>query len=128
MGLDTLVRGTVATANRVTSSLQVTVMHRAWIGRDVNTKPRYGDPIARKALVERKQRWFRSPSGENVQSRTYIAFLEPIPANGADTRQEPIDGRDVLTLPDGTTGPILDVSGFMDPGTGAPYYAEVYLG
>ena len=35
---------------------------------------------------------------------------------------------DKIVLPDGTTGPILDMSGFIDAGTGHPIATEVFLG
>ncbi len=43
-------------------------------------------------------------------------------------RQNPIDPRDKIVLPDGTTGPIVDVSGFVDQSTNLPYFSDVSLG
>ncbi len=49
---------------------------------------------------------------------------------GSDAlRDFPIDARDVIILPDGTTGPIVHITGPpSDPKTGRPYFAEVWLG
>ena len=84
--------------------------------------------MSRQAVVERRQRLIRTATGEQVMSRHRILFPRPIAANGASTRQEPIDPRDVLTLPDGDTGPILEVTGVVDPSTSAPYSFEVWMG
>jgi len=46
----------------------------------------------------------------------------------AATNGAGIDDHDVIVLPDGTTGPILDMSGFIDAGTGHPIATEVFLG
>lgn len=128
MGLADVVRSGVALADTVTTDLQAAVTHKAWTGRDVDRKPTYAAGVSRLAIVERRQRLIRTATGEQILSRHRIAFLRPIAANGAATRREPIDPRDVLTLPDGDTGPILEVTGVVDPSTGAPYYAEVWLG
>ena len=58
----------------------------------------------------------------------YVAFLEPIPPLGVADRVEPLDERDEITLPDGTQPKIVEISGFVDAGTGNPYFHEVWLG
>jgi hypothetical protein len=128
MDLSGLVRGAAAIARSVTDSLQVTITHEAWIGNDAYGAPLFATAVARAALSEQKQVLRRTANGENVLSRTKLTFLDPISGNGADGRREPFDPRDRITLPDGTTGPILDVSGLADPTTSYPYMYEVYLG
>lgn len=128
MGLDALIRSGVALAKKVTASLQVTVTHEAWTGSDGYGLATYAYPRKRLALVERKQANIRTAGGETVLSRCMVLFLEPIKANGADGRTEPIDTRDRIILPDETTGPILAVNGMIDPTTDRPYYGEVWLG
>lgn len=128
MSLDALVRSGVAIAKSVTADLQVTVEHEAWTGVDGYAAPTYASAKKRQALVERTQRVIRTATGENQVARVRVLFLEPIKANGADGRVEPIDPRDRLTLPDGTVGQILDVSGMFDPTTDAPYFCEVFCG
>lgn len=45
------------------------------------------------------------------------------------SREYPIDPRDVIILPDGTTGPIVNITGPpVDPGTNYVYFHEVWLG
>ena len=131
MGLADVVRSGVAIANSVTKTLQATVTHKQWIGpSDGYGTETYLDAVERTALVEFKQKMIKTGSGQLVMSRATVTFLEPIPPIGAgvDGRQEPIDSRDIITLPDGTTGPILDISGFVDSGTNAPFFGAVSIG
>lgn len=118
----------MAIADGLVGTLQVEVSHEAWIGQDVNVKPSYDTARLQLAIVEDEQRQFRSASGDVIYSQCRIDFLRPLAANGADGRKEPIDPRDRLTLPDGTTGPILGISGLVDVGTGRRFYSQVWLG
>lgn len=120
MALDDLIRKGVALANSQTASLQVTVLHSHWDGvsLDAYGNPAMGAPVARKALYERKQKLIRTLAGDEVMSQGYMAFLEPVT----------IHPNDVLMPPDGRTGPILNMSGFVDAGTGQPFLQEVWLG
>lgn len=127
-GFSSIVRSGVAIANRLTAGLQVQVSHEAWIRDDGKGKPVYATAISRPAIVQPKSRLRRAPNGREVMQRAAIVFVGPVEANGAAGRQEPIDPRDKLTLPDGTTGPILGVDGLTDPKTNAPYMYEVALG
>jgi hypothetical protein len=128
MGLDAIVRSAVATANRITGSLQTTVTHEAWTGKDVYNAPSFAAGVARPALVEWMPELQRGASEEQVRAKAKLTFLEPIAANGATGRREPIDPRDRLTLANGYIGPILRVSGLEDPTTTRPYLLEVWIG
>jgi hypothetical protein len=125
VGLADIVRGAVAIANNVTSSLQAIVTHEAWIGSDKYGKPIYDSPISRPAIVDRKT---ASIGGQQIVQNTSVTFIYPITAQGAADRQEPVDPRDRITLPDGWTGPIVNVNGLVDPLTGMPYLYQVSLG
>lgn len=133
MGLDSLVRNAVATANRLTAALQVTVTHEAWTGKDSYNKPTYASGKDRQCILEwtsdtGRPALVKTASGEEKVVRAKLTFVVPIAANGADDRQEPVDPRDIFTLPDGTTGPILNIGGVVDPSTSAPYALEVSIG
>jgi hypothetical protein len=128
MGLSDIVRSGIATARSITLPLHVNVIHAAWTGQNQNGDATYAAPVVRKGLVERKQQVVRTSTGQEITARSYVAFLEEVAPNGASDRVEPIDDRDVIILPDGTTGPILATDGFFDGGTGVPYYSQVYLG
>lgn len=129
MGFQDLIRDMIAVADSVTKSLQAPVQHWAWIssGSGAN-KVVYDASVERMALVEHKQSLRRTTTGEVVLARTKVTFLEPVEPNGAVGRREPIDPRDKIILPDGSTAPIVDVAGLVDPGTNLPYLYEVYLG
>lgn len=128
MSLLTVLRSGVKIADKVTKPLQATVMHAAWTGSDDYGAGSYATPVARRAIVDQQQHEHRTRSGELVATQAYIGFLEPIAPNGAAGRTEPIDPNDVIILPDGTSGPIVDISGFIDAGTGRPLFSEVWIG
>jgi len=127
MGLADVVRSAVAIADSVTASLQTDVTHEAWIDDDRFGKPTYADPVTRKALVSQVQKLVRTADDRTVVAKTKVSFLRPIPAQGASGRAEPLDPRDKITLPDGTTGPLLAVEGMVDPGTDRPYLLECFF-
>lgn len=128
MGLDSLVRAIVATANHVTSTLQCNVTFYAWISDGDNSEPTYASPITLRAVVDLRQRRITSSTGEDIIQKARITFVGPVEPNGASNRREPIDPRDKIVLPNGYTGPILNVLGPVDPSTGDPYAPEVILG
>ena len=129
MGYDSIVRKGVASADKMTDSLQCNVQHFAWIGSNDYGGPDYEpSPIIRRGIVEEKEYLRRLPDGQEVTQKASITFPRPIAANGAADRREPIDPRDKLILPSGYTGPILGVFGVVDPSTQQPYSFEVIMG
>lgn len=124
--LDTL-RSGVAITDKVTKPLQATVKFEKHLGDDGYGSDTFGPPQYLPAICDWRQQELRTAQGELTVSRVAITFL-----NVADvarvTNNEGIDEQDRLTLPDGTTGPILDMSGFIDAGTGQPVATEVFLG
>jgi len=128
MSLADAVRLGIALAHETTAALQAEVRHSAWIADGGVGEPVYAAPVVRQAIVEQKQSMVRNAQGEVVLASTKITLLVPIEGLGVVGRREPIDPRDEFLLPDGTTGPILAVSGLVDPDTNYPYMHEVYLG
>lgn len=128
MAFDDLIRSGVALADSLTDSLQVSVTHEAFTGLDDTGASSYAAGVSRKAIVERKNRQRVTGDGRTILTSAQITFLRPIAANGAAGRQEPVDTRDRITLPDGSTDPIADVEALLDPDTGRGYYAVVWLG
>lgn len=126
--LDDLIRNAVTLANSLTADLQATVSHEAWIGQDSRGKPNYDDPVSRQAVVDFRQVRRRLADGSETLQAAKLTFVGPITANGATGRREPIDNRDRITLPNGYTGPIVEVLGVVDPTTNAPYAIDVVLG
>lgn len=128
MALDDIIRGAVATARSVVLDLHTTVQWRAWLGDDGYGGETYAANVPVRALVIRKQKTFTRPDGRIFISTHYLAILEPLTGPAAVNRRNPVDERDIFILPDGTTDPIVDISGFIDRGTGQPFFHEIYLG
>jgi len=128
MSLLNILRAGVKIADRVTKPLQATVTftHFANPPDLYGTEPTVTSTTLR-AIVDWKQRQLRTMQGELTVSRASVLFLD-IAALVAATNGAGIDDHDVIVLPDGTTGPILDMSGFIDAGTGHPIATEVFLG
>lgn len=128
MSFADILRNGIALARGITLPLHVTVTRKAWTGQTFDGVPTYATTTP-KALVEFKQSRVRTKEGVEVISRAYVAFLEELPATAAaEPRENPVDTRDIIILPDGSTGPILAVDGFLDGGTGVPFYSQIFLG
>lgn len=127
-GLADVVRAGVAAAHTITQTLQVDVSLARYTGQDAMGAVAYAAAADYPALVEYKVRLHTTASGKIVQTRAKVTFLTVIPPNGAANRTEPIDSRDRIVLPDGTTGPIVDVEGLVNPVTERPYLVECWIG
>jgi len=129
MALIDALRAGVEVANKVTNTggLQSTVQFTRNVGNDEYGNPLPSSTVRLKAIVDWKQKQVRTPSGILSVSRAYVLFLD-VKALSLATNGEGINDEDKIVLPDGTTGPILDMAGFIDPGTGNPIATEVYLG
>src|SRR5678815_4774940 len=124
MSLLDVLRTGVKVADTVTKPVQATVTFRKDLGNDEFGEKTLGGPVKLKAIVDWKQKQVRTASGILSVSRASVMFLD-IDALKKATNNEGIGDEDIITLPDGTTGPILDMSGFIDAGTGIPIATEV---
>ena len=89
----------------------------------------YSAPVPFQAVVEKKGTVVNSGSGVEILDQTYIGFIEALPKHDrGDGTDFALIEKDVITLSDGTTGPILSIQGLMDQATSGPYVTEVYLG
>lgn len=133
MGYEKLISGLIATVvSPQFESMKMNITHLAWISEDGqggNTFDPSG-PVTRRALVDFTGRGMLkyTKAGVLIQEMATLTFLDPIPNNGAAGRQEPIDLRDVITLQDGSTAPVIDTGGFGDSQTGKPFALTVTLG
>jgi len=127
MGLLDVVRAGVKIADNVTKDLQPMVSYQRWTGQDLLGDKTYAAAVNLRAVVDWQQRQVRTTAGLLSVSRASITFLD-VDALLAATAGQGIDDNDVITLPDGTTGPILDMGGFIDRVTGIPVATEVFLG
>jgi hypothetical protein len=139
MGYETIIRNAVASIlSPQFETMKLDIQHRAWIGSDGRGGDLYATAVSRRALVDltRKRSYTRdgrvggggAGTGLLVMTVATLYFLDPIPAQGAAGRQEPIDTRDIIELPTGLTAPILEVGGFADSGTSQPFVYKVVLG
>ncbi len=127
MSLLDVLRSGVAIADKITKPLQSpSVMFARMTGRD-GYGPTYAAPVALHAIVDYKAVQVRTKDGVLSVTRATITLLdiaEIVAATGGDG----IGNDDVFTLPDGDTGPTLDIGGFVDAGTGHPIATTVMLG
>jgi hypothetical protein len=128
MGLDSVLRNGVKTINNVTKSAQVNITIHRWMGQTYDGTPTYAAPLATKAVVEYKSEARQSSTGQLRVARTYLIITSPLSALGVANRSEPLDDRDLITLPTMHTGPIIETYGVVDPATDLPYCHEVWMG
>jgi len=130
MSLAEVIRSSVAAANRATTAARADITLAAWTGQATSgAKPTYATAVTIPAIIDQGPVAFRTAKSEVVTVKAVIHILQPVAANGAANREEPIDPRDKITLPNGTVGsPIMGASGLVDPSTGLPYSFSVGLG
>lgn len=133
MGLGSIVRGVIPVIKAIVGGQDgvmdnVTIQY--WEGdSDLVGTGIYSAPVPFQAIVVRKNEAVKDANGQDVIAKTYLGFIEALPPHGVGAdRDEPLDSRDIITLSDGTTGPILDIDGLMDIETSNPFLTEVYLG
>lgn len=137
LNLQKLITSGIKTADRLTGGpkgAQCELPYRAWVGQDEWGKPVYDPPSDQDsssifALVEQKlESRLDTATGRVIETKAKLTILKPVPPNGAGGRIEPIDPRDLILLPDGTSGPIYLPQGMTNPGTGQPFMLEVWIG
>ncbi len=128
MGLDDIFRDGVALMNTTLADLQGDITIAPWTGHDFNVKPTYAAAVTYPAIINRTQRVLRGKDGQTFNISASVQLLQPVTATVATGRQNPIDPRDKVTLPNGDSWPILRIGGVDDPSTSAPYAAEIFLG
>jgi hypothetical protein len=114
-----IVRAGVAVANKVTAPLQAAVAWEAYTGEDGRGARTYAASRNVPALVEMKQQLVKTAEGDMTPSRASITFLDPTIL---------LTNQDRITLPDGTTGPIIERMGLVDAKTGRPVMTQIFIG
>lgn len=132
MGYEDIIRSQIAAVlSPQFESMKLNVTHEAWIGDDGKGGDAYAAPVTRRALVDLTKRQRFTSNGALVMTFASLIWLDPIapttPQTG-EVREQPIDPRDQLTLPDGGTAPIVQTGGFADSLTGQPFVNETILG
>jgi hypothetical protein len=127
MSLLDIVRSAVKTADTVTKPLQATVTYERYLDDDGYGTVSYAAAVPLRAIVDYKSVQVRTQAGILTASRVTIDLLD-IAEVSAATAGAGIGNNDKFTLPDGDTGPVLDIGGFIDAGTGNPVATTVYIG
>jgi hypothetical protein len=127
MSLLDVVRGGVKIADSVTKPLQAMVTYQRYMGSDGYGDPSWADPVQLRAIVDYRSSSVRTPDGILTVSRASIMLLD-IDVVLAVTDSKGVDNNDKFILPDGDTGPILDIKGFVDAIRGIPVATEVMIG
>lgn len=127
MSLLDVLRSGVAIADSVTKPLQCIVQYERAMGNDGYGGATFAPAVPMHAICDWRQQQLRTGQGELSVSRVSVMFLD-VKEVATATSGEGIGDDDKITLPDGTTGPILDMAGFIDAGTGQPLATEVFLG
>jgi hypothetical protein len=127
MSLLDILRGGVEIANQQTKSLQAKVKFEKYVSSGGSGEAIYKSAVYLDAIVEWKQKQVRTMGGTLDVSRASVLFIDIAQLLKA-TNKEGVDDNDRITLPGGETGPILDMSGFIDAGTKIPIATEVFLG
>lgn len=130
LNLPKLISNAVAIADDATKSIQVSVTYRAWISdSDQWGNKEYASPLTLRAIYESKhESKLDTNTGQVVQVQGKLTIIDVPDPNGAAGRVEPIDNRDLIVLPDGTTGPIFKPEGLYNPAAGKPFLIELWIG
>jgi hypothetical protein len=132
MSLLDVLRSGVLIADSVTKPLQPEVGFRHFVSVDGEGAKTFNPPLTAppatiQAIVDWKQKHLRTSEGELTVSRASVMFLNVEEVKRV-TNNQGVSDEDIIILPDGTTGPIIDMGGFIDAGTGQPFATEVFLG
>src|SRR5262245_10370875 len=130
MCLAEAISSAVCAANAYTQSVQTEVQISPWIGGPLTFggPDQFGAAVTALAFVKEGLEHTRRSDGTIIMVRARVAFWDPdaIPPNGADGRAEPIDPRDILTLPSGLSGHMRELAGILtNPETGQPFVRVV---
>ena len=128
MGLLQIIRGGVKVADKITKPLQSEVTYKRMTGpTDTYGTKGYGPAVKIQASVDWRSKQVRTQAGELTVTRATLTLTDVATIKRV-TNNQGIGEDDIFILPDGTTGPILDLGGFIDAGTGQPFATEVMLG
>lgn len=128
MSLPVQFRGGVAAIRTAFLSALEEVQILAWVGEDNKGNPDYAAAVSYFGFVEYMPQDRPGMPGQVTRAAAHIIFPEQIAPNGAADRVEPIDPRDKVILPDGTSVPIVEVGKIRDAETQLPYFVELWVG
>lgn len=128
MSLLDVLHTAVKIIDNVTKPIQTEVQYRHCLNPDIDgygTKD-LAPAVGLKAVVDFKMQQVRTQQGELVVSQCAITIVD-VAALAAASNNEGLSVHDQIVFPDGRTGPLLNVGGYMDPGTGQPVATDTWL-
>jgi hypothetical protein len=126
-----LIESGISIANSLTKGVQGSIILEQLTGMGPSGDATYGTAIPLSAVVDYTNK-VSIRGGQILTISATVTILETVPANGAITdppRVEPIDPRDRITLPDGTSGQIISTPGAVNnPNTGTGFIQNIEIG
>jgi hypothetical protein len=119
MSIASILRSGIETIKGVTASVQGTVTVNRWGTEDQKGVVTPGSTETFPAIIEIGAQDRPGPAGQINRAYASVLFLEEIDA---------LNTKDVIILPDGTTGPIIEISSPYDGETGKGFITQVWLG
>lgn len=101
---------------------------RRWLAQDKYGKGIFTAPETFEAIIDLRQQDRPGASGQITRTSALVTILEEIAPINSAGRQNPIDPRDIIVLPDNTTAPIVETQGLWDGETNRPFYTDIWLG
>lgn len=127
MSLLDVLRTGVAVANGVTRPLQPRIKYERCVSVDGAGTKTYAGPRFLHAVEEWEAHPVKTSGGVLTVARATLLFLD-IPEVKTATAGAGFTDKDKFTLSDGSTGPVLELSGFIDAGTAQPVATTVAIG
>lgn len=118
MGYEDILRDGVVIIDSELDSMKLDVTHAVWTGDDTKGNDSWDTPVLHRVLVSRKRRTLYTPNGTLIHVLATLQFTDAIS----------VHPKDIFTLPDGSTAPIVETGGFVDVGTDEPFATKVVLG
>lgn len=131
MALADVLRKQVANLSKIVDSFKGNVSFYAWIGQNGAGTDEYAAVVTVRAVISMKKEQRYTASSGLVMTHATLTVLDGIAdttANTGQVREQPVDPRDKFILPDGSTAPVVDSGGPMDPSTSRGFINKITLG
>lgn len=131
MALADILRGQVANLSKIVDSFKGTTQFSAWIGDNGAGDDEYASAVPIRAIISLKKEQRYTESSGLVMTHATLTITDPMAdttPNTGKVRAQPVDPRDKFVLPDGSTSPIVEGGGTLDPATSRGFTGRVVLG
>lgn len=120
----------VAIASRLLKGVKSQVTFQAWVHDDGAGTDTWAAPVTLSCFVDSTKKLIRANAGlvQVIATLTFVDDIANTTPTGDRRRENPVDPRDLFTLADGSTAPIVSIGGFDNPKTGKPFALKVILG